>query len=743
MFEKRMAPEAVEGPIRQTRVIWRRLNCLNPRVHTVKTSGRVERLQPRLSFECWRQGIGSGNDIVEGLGGNESPQGPEQGAYITLTNVHHDRKAGSPTGHEPYGDGDPIVVAGVTPRHGEWESHSQGKVGQVQADFRHGKGCEMQNTLKLLGIYRERGHRGLRLERVYRQLFNEELYLQSYGKLYRNEGAMTPGATPETPDGMTLAKIHQIIAALRAERYQWTPARRTQIPKKKGGTRPLGLPTWSDKLLQDVLRTLLETYYEPQFRESSHGFRPDRGCHTALSRIHQWKAVTWFIEGDIAKCFERIDHDILLKLLGERIDDGRFLQLVGGLLQAGYLEDWRFHRTHSGTPQGGVISPLLSNIYLDRLDAFVEDDLIPQYTRGEERRRNPAHRALVNAAYKAKKKGDWERWGRIRTELRTLPSMDPEDPDFRRLKYVRYADDFLLGFIGPQCEAEAIKSRIREFLADQLKLELSNAKTLITHGRTEAARFLGYEVVVSHNDNKLTAGRRSANGQVALLVPRDVTATKRQQFMRRGRAFHRSEMINESDYSIIARYQSHWRGFLNYCLMAKNVSKRLKPVFHTMRTSLLRTLAAKHRAPAARMADQFTATVEDDRGRHPVLQVTVRRPGKKELVATFGGLPIRWQKEVNACDPPNIMTWCRRTELVERLLADKCELCGCTTNCEVHHIRKLADVHRHGRPQLPWQRVMIARRRKTLVLCAQCHRDIHHGTYDGPSIRSALESRVQ
>jgi group II intron reverse transcriptase/maturase len=595
----------------------------------------------------------------------------------------------------------------------------------------------------LLGIYRDRGRRGLPLERVYRQLFSQELYLQSYGKLYRNEGAMTPGVTPETPDGMTLRRIHQLIDALRAERYRWMPARRTLIPKKKGGTRPLGLPTWSDKLLQDVLRILLETYYEPQFRESSHGFRPNRGCHTALTRIHQWKAVTWFIEGDISKCFERIDHDVLLKLLGERIHDSRLLGLISGLLQAGYLEQWRFHRTQSGTPQGGVISPLLSNIYLDRLDAFVEDDLIPQYTRGEERRRNPAHRALTQAAYKAKNRDDWDHWSQMRSQLRSLPSMDPNDPGFRRLKYVRYADDFLLGFIGPKIEAEEIKARIREFLANQLRLELSNAKTLITHGRTETARFLGYEVVVSQNDNKLTARRRSANGQVALLVPRDVTVAKRQEFMRRGRASHRSEMIHESDYSIITRYQSHWRGFLNYYLMAKNASKRMRAVFHTMRLSLLRTLAAKYRSTIAKMADTFTVTVEDDRGRHHVLQVRVTRPGKKELVATFGGLSMRWQNEVHACDPPCIMTWCRRTELVERLLADKCELCGGTTNCEVHHIRRLADLHRGGRPKLPWERNMIARRRKTLVLCRTCHQHIHRGTYDGPSIRSALESRVQ
>ena len=602
----------------------------------------------------------------------------------------------------------------------------------------------MQSAETLLEIYQDRGRRGLPLARVYRQLFHVDLFLYSYGKLYRNQGAMTPGITPETVDGMSLRKIHRIIKALRAETYRWKPVRRTEIPKKKGGTRPLGLPTWSDKLVQDVLRTLLEAYYEPQFRDSSHGFRPGRGCHTALARVHSWKAVTWFIEGDISKCFDRIDHDLLLKILGEKIHDGRFLRLLSNLLQAGYLENWQFHRTQSGTPQGGVISPISSNIYLDRLDAFVEDELIPRYTRGKERRRHPEHWRLMQATYKAKKKGDWEKWRQLKLQARALPSIDPDDPNFRRLHYVRYADDFLLGFIGPKSEAEEIKRRIRNFLADQLRLELSEAKTLITHGRTEAARFLGYEITVSHNDSKLTHGRRSANGQVALLVPQNAVREKRKRFMRHGRAVHQNPMIFESDYAIVARFQAHWRGFLNYYLMAKNVSKRLSLVYHTMRTSLLRTLAAKHRTRVAAMARKYATTIDTEHGPRRVLQVRVERPGKQDLVATFGGLPMQWQKEVPSCDPPTIMTWCRNTELVERLLADKCELCGSTNGCEVHHVRKLADLNQPGRrPKPAWAKVMLARRRKTLVLCRACHHDLHNGKYNGPSIAKALESRVQ
>ena len=165
----------------------------------------------------------------------------------------------------------------------------------------------MQNADTVLGVIRQRGRSGLPLERVYRQLFNPELYLLAYGRLYRNKGAMTPGATAETVDGMSLAKIEAIIAALRSERYRWTPARRIYIEKKNSTKkRPLGLPTWSDKLLQEVIRLILEAYFEPQFSDYSHGFRPERGCHTALREVYQrWKGSVWFIEGDISACFDQ------------------------------------------------------------------------------------------------------------------------------------------------------------------------------------------------------------------------------------------------------------------------------------------------------------------------------------------------------------------------------------------------------------------------------------------------------
>lgn len=302
----------------------------------------------------------------------------------------------------------------------------------------------MRTANTILELIRERGKKGLPLERVYKLLFNRNLYLKAYGKISSNKGAMTHGVTDETPDGMSLSKIDAIIEALRYERYQFLPARRVYIPKKNGKKRPLGMPVWSDKLVQEVIRSLLEAYFEPQFSDQSHGFRSKRGCHTALREIYTtWRGTTWFIEGDISQCFDKLNHELILEILKEHIHDGRFINLIRELLDAGYMEEWTFNQTLSGVPQGGVISPILSNIMLDKLDKYVEETLIPQYTRGTKRSGNPEYTKLISRSWKLRKKGNIEEAERLRKQAQILPSMKISDPNYRRLKYVRYADDFL------------------------------------------------------------------------------------------------------------------------------------------------------------------------------------------------------------------------------------------------------------------------------------------------------------
>jgi len=306
----------------------------------------------------------------------------------------------------------------------------------------------LQNADTYLGILRERGKRELPVERVYRQLFNREWYLKAYGRIYRNAGAMTHGITDETADGMSLEKIDTIIDALRHERYHWKPARRVWIPKKNGKKRPLGVTTWSDKLVAEVVRLILDAYFDIQMSEHSHGFREGRGCGSALREIYYtWRGTTWLIEGDIADCFGTLSHELLISALSERFHDGRFIHLVKKLLDAGYLEDWRFHRTLNGVPQGSILSPILSNILMDKLDTFVENVLIPQYNKGTKRKANQTYKNLMERARRKFKAGKKEAALKLRKQGQRLPSYDTQDPEYRRLKYIRYADDFCLAFI--------------------------------------------------------------------------------------------------------------------------------------------------------------------------------------------------------------------------------------------------------------------------------------------------------
>jgi len=292
----------------------------------------------------------------------------------------------------------------------------------------------MQDAETVLGVLRERGRRGLPCEELYRQMFNVQLYLLAYGRIYSNQGAMSPGASAETADGMTVGKIGAIIEAMRCERYRFSPVKRIYIPKKNGKLRPLGLPAWSDKLAGEVVRLLLEAYYEPRFSDRSHGFRPGHGCHTALREIaNTWTGTTWFIEGDISDCFGKLDHEIMVSILAEKIHDNRFLRLIRNMLKAGYLEDWKWNATLSGAPQGGVVSPVLSNIYLHKLDSYVETVLIPQYTQGAARRRNPGYARVTRELVRARRRGDRAQARDLLRQQRGLPSGDPHDPAYRRL----------------------------------------------------------------------------------------------------------------------------------------------------------------------------------------------------------------------------------------------------------------------------------------------------------------------
>jgi group II intron reverse transcriptase/maturase len=586
----------------------------------------------------------------------------------------------------------------------------------------------LQSAETVLGVLRERGRRGLPCNELYRQMFNPALYLAAYGRIYSNKGAMTPGASTETVDGMSLDKIRRITELMRHERYRFSPVKRVLIPKKNGKLRPLGLPGWSDKLVGEVMRLLLEAYYEPQFSDRSHGFRPGRGCHTVLREVaHTWTGTTWLIEGDISDCFGSLDHELTVQILSEKIHDNRFLRLVRNMLEAGYLEDWVWNATLSGAPQGGVLSPLLSNIYLHRLDAFVEQVLVPEYNRGAERVKNPAYRKVQKALTRARERGDRAEARSLRQQLRGMPSKDLHDPGYRRLRYCRYADDHLLGFTGPKAEAEEIKQRLGRFLRDELRLELSEEKTLITHARTSAARFLGYEITVQHNDKAVTNGQRSSNATVRLRVPVEVIKAQCASYMQRGKPARRTRLMNMDDYTIVSIYGAEYRGLVQYYLLASDVY-RLNRVNWVMETSMLKTLAGKHRSTVSKTAAKYKAKVDTPYGPRTCFEATVERTGGRQpLVARYGGIPLRWQKKAVLQDrQPGRAVGPK--ELVTRLLANRCEICERSENVQVHHIRKLADLNNLGHADKPvWAAIMAKRRRKTLVVCQHCHDDIHTG----------------
>ena len=584
----------------------------------------------------------------------------------------------------------------------------------------------MQEAAVVLDVLRERGRRGLPCEQLYRQMFNEDLYLLAYGSIYSNQGAMTPGASGETADGMSEGKIDQIIELMRSERYRFSPARRVYIPKKNGRLRPLGLPVWSDKLVGEVVRLLLEAFYEPQFSGRSHGFRKKRGCHTALREVRDgWTGTAWFIEGDISDCFGSFDHDILLRILAEKIHDNRFLRLVRNMLKAGYLEDWEYRETLSGCPQGGVVSPILSNIYLGKLDHFVEQELVPQYTRGTSRARNPEYREKENELRRARWHGDRAAARDLKRQLRSLPSKDPEDPGYRRLKYVRYADDHLLGFTGPKAEAEQIKARIAAFLRETLGLELNDAKTLITRARTAPARFLGYDITVQHSDTKLTRGRRSASGIVALRVPPDVIKAQCARYRDHGKPWPRSRLQNLTDYDIVRTYGAEYAGVVNYYLLAQNVW-HLHTLQWDAQTSMLKTLAAKHTSTVTKMAGRHRAKIIARDGKpRTCYEARQKRDGKKDLVARFGGIPLQQNRHAVIRDPAPVPARYPAKELIYRLRKRVCELCETGATVAVHQVAALKKLGRTGPGQPAWAALMARMRRKTLIVCTACHEHIH------------------
>ena len=584
-----------------------------------------------------------------------------------------------------------------------------------------------------------------KFERLYRNLYNPEFYLLAYKNIYANDGSMTPGVDGVTTDGMSLERIDKVIASLKDHSYRPKPARRTYIAKKNNPAkkRPLGIPSGDDKLVQEVVRMILESIYEPTFSDVSHGFRPGKSCHTALVKIQStFTGAKWFVEGDIQACFDSFDHHVLIEILRRRIKDEAFIGLMWKFLKAGYMEQWKYHKTYTGTPQGSGISPILANIYLNELDKYMEE--YKQKFSQPTRTVNPAHRNMASRIFHYKAKNDkvWNTLSaeeqkkrarilrQMRAEQRNLPTHPLRETSYKSLQYVRYADDFLIGVVGSREDAERLKQDLAVFLKEKLGLTLSAEKTKITN-TAQCARFLNYDIYVSRSQDikRLKNGKRQRvyYGVVQLRMPHEKWAAKLLELgairiskdksgKERWKAMPRGKLMNRTDIEILSRYNAEVRGLYNYYSLAGNVST-LNHFSGLMKYSMLKTFGSKYRCQVRKIKERYVKN-----GEFTVPYTT--KAGPKEAIYYHSGFRKQDKPQLGQVDILDIYKkYSKPNSLSTRLRSKHCELCGAECGGLVmHQVKRLKDLT----GQYEWEILMRKRHRKTLAVCPSCYAEIHN-----------------
>lgn len=593
--------------------------------------------------------------------------------------------------------------------------------------------CLQQQSLKPFYIF----------DRLYRNLYNRDFFLLAYENIYATQGNMTKGTDGKTIDAMSIKRIDTIIESLKSEKYQPNPSRRTYINKKNGKKRPLGIPSFDDKLVQEVIRMILQSIYESYFEPNSHGFRPKRSCHTALNNIQKsFTGAKWFVEGDIKGCFDNIDHKILIGILSKRIKDDKFLRLINKFLKAGYLENWKYNQTYTGTPQGGIISPILTNIYLDQFDKYM-NQLKTNFDKGAVRKTFPKSQKIANRTATLRRKIKKEtceiakqelldELAQKQKELFSMPLSDPMDKTFKRIQYVRYADDFIIGVIGSKEDAIVVKNAVEVFLKEQLNLELSPEKTLITNS-SDKAKFLGYNIYVRKTNvvrrDKYGVKRRSLNGSVCLEVSMNTIRNKLLEYGAmtieknvKGKEIFKPKaryyLKDNDDLEILDQYNSEIRGFRNYYSIANN-SAIVNTFGYIMQYSMFKTYATKYKSSVPKIANKMRI------GKHFGVSFKDKKGNTKtRLFYNNGYARVKLKNTIDVDILPKTAMYSSKTSLKNRLESGKCHNCG-KENCdiEIHHVKKLKDLK--GKNSI--EKFMIARRRKTIALCVECHKNLHLG----------------
>jgi group II intron reverse transcriptase/maturase len=582
---------------------------------------------------------------------------------------------------------------------------------------------------------------------LYRLLFRHDLHLAAYEKIKSQPGNMTKGVDGTTLDGISMASIESITKAMRAESFTFSPTRRTYIPKKNGKMRPPGIANPREKLVQEAIRMILEAIYDspygPTFSDKSFGFRPKRGTHNALREIRtQWTGVRWIIEGDITSFFDNIEHDRLIELLRKRIKDERFLNLIRKALNAGILDQGSFSPSIIGTPQGSIVSPILANVYLHELDEKVAE-IVERETKGKGAKKNPAYRALVDKLYVGRKKGTItaDEVKEIRKSMRVLSPYVQNDPDFIRVHYVRYADDWVVGVIGPRDLAEKIRSEVSDWLKRELKLSLNLEKTHIRHASSEEAFFLGTRLSCAprRNDSLVkhapkpgyrAVKTRLPSGIVHLRAPvNDLVAKLHQEGFctKEGQPLSKRSWAVLDDDQIISRFSAVLDGMLNYYSFANNYS-RLRRIQYILQFSAAKTLSHRHRMKSIRKAFakygyDLSVKLRNNAGETRVVSMRLR--------TSWSAAPFKF---VGLSDPSlgneiRVLKFGIRTK---SSLLKYCAICGESNGIEMHHVRH---IRKMGQEVKGFTRVLAAINRKQLPVCKGCHRDIHAGRYDGISLK--------